>query len=267
MKRHDCQMPRCPNCSAELAGEYCGTCGQRRIDPQNLSARHFVRELADEIANLNSKFKILRSLRGLLTPGFLTAEYLDGRRQAHLNPIKLYLVCAAIFFLSAPVAGFKLASMVDEEPSGDLARLVSARVAERGLDRSLFSARFDVRVQSIYTITLGTGAIVIAVLLQLLFRKQARPYGAHLIFALHYVSFMYLVTAAAGAGRVIGASAEVAAMSAFAVIVPYLVLAMKRVYLEANGLILLKAGALLMLTLAVNAFASLAAIRLTLALV
>jgi hypothetical protein len=81
-RRRDCQMPQCPNCSAVLVHEYCGTCGQRRIHPQDLSARHFVRELVDEIANLSSKFKILRSVRGLLTPGFLTAEYLAGRGQS-----------------------------------------------------------------------------------------------------------------------------------------------------------------------------------------
>ena len=165
------------------------------------------------------------------------------------------------------MAGFTLESMVDEDPSSDLARRVSARVAERGIDRSLFSARFDVRVQSIYTICLGGGAILIALLLQLLFRKQARPYGAHLIFALHYVSFMYLITAAAGGGRALGLSTDVAVMSAFALIVPYLIVALKRVYLEANGPILLKAGAVLVLTLVVNGLANLAAIRLTLALV
>ena len=260
-------MPHCPNCSAELADEYCGRCGQRRIHPQDLSARHVVQELADEIANLHWKFKILRSLRGLLAPGVLTVEYLAGRRQAHLNPIKVYLLCAAIFFLSAPVAGFKLASMVEEDRSGALDRLVSARVAERGVDRGLFSARFDIRVQSIYTLSLGAGAIVIALLLQLLFRTPARPYGAHLIFALHYVSFIYLITAAAGASHALGASTEVAVLSAFALIAPYLFVALKRVYLESYGWTLLKAGALLILTLIVNNFASLAAIRLTLALV
>ena len=154
-------------------------------------------ELVDEIASFRAKFKIVRSLRGLLTPGFLTAEYLAGRRQSHLSPIKLYLVCAAIFFLSAPVAGFRLASMLDADPSGTMGVLVSTRMAERGLDRSLFNARFDVRVQSVYTFIVGAGAIVIALTLQLLFWNRAFPYGAHLIFALHYTSFMYLVASAA----------------------------------------------------------------------
>jgi hypothetical protein len=260
-------MARCPNCAAELAHEFCGECGQRRIRPHDLSARHFVGELVDEVASLRAKFKIVRSVQGLFTPGFLTAEYLAGRRQSHLSPIKVYLVCAAIFFLSAPVAGFRLASMINADPSGALASLVSARVAERAIEPSLFNARFDVRVQSVYTITLGAGAIIIALMLQLLFKSKARAYGAHLIFALHYTSFMYLVTLVAGGSRVIGASTAVAVLSAYAVIVPYLFLALKRVYVETNTAILLKTVATLVLTLVINNVASAAAIQVTLMLV
>jgi hypothetical protein len=81
------------------------------------------------------------------------------------------------------------------------------------------------------------------------------------------VSFIYLITAAAGASRAIGASADVAVISALALIVLYLVLALKHVYLESNVATLLKAAPLLLLTLAVNNFASRMAIRITLALV
>src|SRR5262245_9277117 len=104
-------MSQCPNCSAELREEYCSRCGQRRIRPQDLSARHFLRHLVTEITEFHEKFKTLRSLGALLIPGRLTGEYLAGQRQSHLSPFKVYLVCAAIFFLSAPLAGFSLASM------------------------------------------------------------------------------------------------------------------------------------------------------------
>ena len=57
-------------------------CGQRRIRPEDLSARRFFRESFEELADLRVKFKILRTLRGLLIPGWLTAEYLAGRRQS-----------------------------------------------------------------------------------------------------------------------------------------------------------------------------------------
>src|SRR5262245_42099540 len=90
-------MSRCPNCSAELTQEYCPVCGQHRIRPDDLSARRFFHESFDEVANLQLKFKTVRTLRGLLTPGWLTVEYLAGRRQAYLAPFKVYLVARESF--------------------------------------------------------------------------------------------------------------------------------------------------------------------------
>ena len=261
------ETSQCPNCSAELEFEHCPRCGQRRIHPQDLSARHYFRQLADEIATLHERFKTLRTLRTLLVPGLLSAEFLAGRRQPYLTPFKVYVVCAAVYFLAAPAAGFTLASMLEADQSGTLRRLVSARAADRGLDPQLFNARFDFRVQSVYTITLGAAAVVFALLLQWLFRQQRRPYGAHLIFALHYVAFVYLVTILAGLSRSIGLSVDVAAGAGYVLIVPYLILALKRVYAQSTGIIVLKAAALLLLTVILNNLASFAAIRMTLAFV
>ena len=78
---------------------------------------------------------------------------------------------------------------------------------------------------------------------------------------------MYLITAAAGASHTLGAPTEAAVVVALAVIATYLAVSLKSVYLEPNGLILLKAAAVLMLTMIVNNIASGVAIRLTLALV
>jgi hypothetical protein len=259
-------MLRCPNCSSELTDEYCAHCGQHRVQVDELSARHFVSEVVDEVTSFRTKFKTLRTLRGLLIPGFLTEEYLAGRRQPFLSPFKAYLVCAAFFFLSAPVAGFTLASMLDADRSGELRRLVTVREAERHLDPAVFNLRFDSRVQSVYTITLGAVAIGFALVLQVLFRKQRWPYGAHLVFALHYISFIYLVTVLAGFSRRMGASTDVSVLGGYMLILPYLILSLKRVYAESNGAIVLKGTVILFLTLVLNNVASSVAIRVTLAL-
>ena len=50
-------------------------------------------------------------------------------------------------------------------------------------------------------------------------------------------------------------------------IAPYLILALKRVYSESTGVTVLRAVALLLLTIVLNNLASFAAIRITLALV
>jgi hypothetical protein len=156
--------------------------------------------------------------------------------------------------------------LIESDRSGTVDRLVSARVADDDPGRPLFNARFDVRVQSVYTIALGIEAIVLAVMLHLLFRKQHRLYGAHLIFALHYVAFMYLLTIGVGASRRLGVSTDLAATVGYALLTPYLVLALKRVYSESTGAILLKAGALIALIVFLNGVANFVAIRLTLAL-
>jgi hypothetical protein len=258
---------RCPNCSAEVTQEFCPQCGQRRIELEELSARHFWNEMADDVTNFRTRFKTVRTLQGLLVPGLLTAEYLAGRRQQYLSPLKTYLVCAGIFFLSAPMAGFTLSSMLDADRSGVIRRLVVERTAHRPLEPPVFDARFDAHVQSVYTVTIGTVAVLFALALQALFRKQRWPYGAHLIFALHYVSVIYLLTIAAGLSRRIGLSLDAAALRGYAVILPYLIFALKRVYEESAGALALKGLALLVLTAAMNSLANFAAIRITLALV
>jgi hypothetical protein len=76
-----------------------------------------------------------------------------------------------------------------------------------------------------------------------------------------------LLPIAAGASRAIGLSTDAAASAGYALWLPYLVLGLKRVYSESTGVILSKAAALLLLTVALNSLANFAAIRLTLALV
>ena len=255
---------RCPNCSAELSGEYCSNCGQRRIDPEDLSFRHSLRQMVDDAGRLRNKFKTMRSLRALVVPGFLTAEYLAGHRDRYLGPLKLYFVCAAIFFLAAPWAGFHLASLMAGDPSGELTRLVQTRMAELNMDPTLFAMRFDFRVKTVYTLSLTISVIASAILLLILYRKK--PFGVHLILALHCVAVLYLITMMTGmAARAFGDSPALwVGLGAIAV---YQVLALRRVYSDPIPSTLLKGGLLFLLTLVLNNLVSRGAILLTLRLV
>lgn len=258
-------MSQCPNCTAELSGRYCSECGQARIAPGDLSARRFFKDLAEETAGLRVKFKTLSSLGALLIPGRLTGEYLAGRRQPYLAPLQIYLVCAALFFLAAPMAGFTLGSMIASDQTGELASLVEARTAERGLDPVIVNQRFDVKVKTVYTIALGAGVILMALLLQLLFRAGL-PFGAHLALALHYFSFAYLATAFVGIMHRLGVFEQAAAGLGVCLIAAYLFVALRRIYAGSKAYILLRWAAVFLLIIALNNLASVIAIRLTLAM-
>lgn len=90
---------RCANCDAPLTGKYCAACGQRH-EPHIHSIVEFSHEAAENITHADSR--VWRTLWPLLVkPGFLTREFLEGRRARYLPPFRLYLVLSVVFFLVA----------------------------------------------------------------------------------------------------------------------------------------------------------------------
>ncbi|MBL4821064.1 MAG: DUF3667 domain-containing protein [Gammaproteobacteria bacterium] len=89
----------CQNCGGSLAGNYCSNCGQANKE----SRRPF-------IALIRGMFFVVFELDGrayktiwyLFTrPGFLSREYVSGRRASYTSPLRLFLVISIGFFLLA----------------------------------------------------------------------------------------------------------------------------------------------------------------------
>lgn len=87
----------CLNCGAALHGRFCHYCGQENIEPKD-SFWHLVTHFVYDIIHFDGKFfSTLKSL--LFRPGFLSHEYLRGRRADYLHPIRMYVFTSAFFFL------------------------------------------------------------------------------------------------------------------------------------------------------------------------
>jgi hypothetical protein len=87
----------CLNCNARVFGRYCHVCGQENIEPKE-TAWELVVHFFNDITHFEGKF--IASLRYLLfKPGFLTAEYLRGRRASYMNPVRMYVFASAFFFI------------------------------------------------------------------------------------------------------------------------------------------------------------------------
>src|SRR6516165_4666774 len=90
---------RCDNCGAAVSGHYCAACGQRLEAPVQ-SLWHFTQEATEDLTHTDSR--LWRTLGALLfRPGYLTREFLAGRRARYLPPVRLYLVISVLFFLWA----------------------------------------------------------------------------------------------------------------------------------------------------------------------
>ncbi len=91
-------LTHCRNCGAELYGEYCWKCGQREGRP-NFHFTDVAGELSDDLLRWDSRlWRTLLPL--LLRPGYLTREFIEGRRARYVQPFRLYLIISFVSFLT-----------------------------------------------------------------------------------------------------------------------------------------------------------------------
>ncbi len=87
----------CLNCKADLYGRFCHVCGQQNLEPKE-SVWHLVQHFFNDITHFDGSF--FSTVKFLLRkPGFLSAEYIAGRRASYLNPIRMYVFTSAFFFI------------------------------------------------------------------------------------------------------------------------------------------------------------------------
>ena len=195
----------CPNCGSAFAGDYCHGCGERRPEARDLSVRHFLKDAAAELTSLDSKlFNTLRAL--LFKPGFLTVEWLAGRRTRYLKPLNLVLALFAvqIFVYTATKAAsmFNISMIVENERQF----AEQMKLPNEGFYDKLFakaSARKGASVESLYeavnekwqrnvSLLQPVQIVVLAVLLQLLYIFSRRYFVEHLVFSMHFLAFTSL---------------------------------------------------------------------------
>jgi hypothetical protein len=89
----------CLNCGEVLRGQHCEHCGQRaRV--RVLSLGSLVRDVFGDLTNFDSR--LWRTLKPLaFKPGYLTTEFLRGRRVHYTPPFRMYLMVSVAFFLAA----------------------------------------------------------------------------------------------------------------------------------------------------------------------
>ncbi|WP_028080159.1 DUF3667 domain-containing protein [Solimonas soli] len=190
----------CRNCGTPLGDRYCPHCGQpaRIAIP---SARQFLRDFADKSLALQARLPL--TLRALLSPGQLTVDYLDGRRERYLKPLNLYVAVSVLFFLllsAVPGIDVRIGWTLEIETKAEARSTIAADSGIAALDgRVAAFARLPPQRQQR---VLRDGMIrnaprvlfvlvpLFALLLHLLVR--GRYYGEHLLFALHFHGFAFL---------------------------------------------------------------------------
>ena len=87
----------CPTCKIPVSTLHCAMCGERPIDPRELTIAGMFRQLLRVFSSIDGR--LIRSFRTLLrSPGALTTSYLAGQRRVYVRPLSLFLVTNVFFF-------------------------------------------------------------------------------------------------------------------------------------------------------------------------
>lgn len=217
----------CLNCGSPLSAPFCKECGQKDKD-YSLTFKDLFSDFLEELLDVDSR--VLKTLRLLFTnPGFLTAEYVKGRRVSYLPPVRIYLVASVLFFLSLTVSNL----IPDVQGSEFFKEITETRDLDNALDNAIDSKQKEMSEGGIFsegsglvpldpdssrsgmTLSLGDGQYdvqqgdflsdfsdnfakmmflllpVAALQLKLLYWRRKKLYIEHLIFSLHVHAFIF----------------------------------------------------------------------------
>jgi hypothetical protein len=195
----------CPSCVERLLGDFCHHCGEKRPEARDLTVRHFVGETMQELTSLDSK--LYHTLRALLfRPGFLTLEWIAGRRSRYLKPLNLCLAIFAIqlfvYTATKQVSTYDVGLILENEREsaeqwkikngGAFGRLFDRAAARKGVAKENLEDSVNERWQRNVSLIQPVQILLLALLLQCVYLFSRRYFVEHLVFSMHFLAFTTL---------------------------------------------------------------------------
>ncbi len=188
----------CPTCNRSILTNYCSNCGECPIQHRDLKLRGFIGQIATACTNLDGP--MVRSFRCLIAhPGSLTLAYLRGQRKPFTLPLQLFLVANVLFFATQSLIGTNVFStslymhLHDQFWSGLAQPLVAYRINTKAMSLEQYTPLFD------RAVALNAKSLIILMVLPFglflptIFFRRRLPFVGHIVFSLHFYTFLLLV--------------------------------------------------------------------------
>jgi hypothetical protein len=255
--------PACANCGAALTGRFCAACGQS-AEASLRPAWELVEQTLESLVHFDARGP--RSLKLLmLRPGELTRQYLAGKRASFVQPVRFYILISLVFFLAVWVTNtaivqfvgfhtivgnhegvaFRLFAPLAQVPNDLRPSEITNRVHltdDEGNTPAWFTrllgemehalkepATLNERMSELFPKMMFALVPVFGLILWLLYAWRRRYLIEHLIFALHFHSFAFVLATLVIVARPVLPPGFIGGLF----LVPaalYLLLALKRVY-------------------------------------
>ncbi|MCC7466511.1 MAG: DUF3667 domain-containing protein [Saprospiraceae bacterium] len=188
----------CPTCGAAFVGQFCHSCGEKRIAASDLSLRYYAQTLLADFTHLDSK--LFRTIRLLLTrPSALSEAYVTGRRSRYIKPLQVFLLVNLVFFLvfsSNDAFAPRLAFVYDSDTNLwnglPIKTWVDTYAANKGMSVDAAITQMDIEISNLTKGLLYLFVPFLGLVFWGLFYKQNRLLLCHIIFATHWFAFFIL---------------------------------------------------------------------------
>jgi len=183
----------CKNCNTKFGGNFCNNCGEKVIKDGDFALLKIVSQALDSITHLDSKlFKTLKLL--LFYPGKLSKLYTEGIRIPYMKPFQIFIILNVIFFfifsnddIFRVPSNYFFQENYDGIKTLEKVRNISK---ETGLSETKIAILYDNTSANLAKCLLVFLIPIIALLGKLFNGKQQMEFGKHLIFSVHFFTFI-----------------------------------------------------------------------------
>ena len=187
----------CKSCGNPFEGFYCNVCGERVIEAKERKLGSFLGKVLIATTFVDNKF--VRSL--LLTirnPGFLSREYVEGRRVRYMRPLQMFFILNLIYFLFPTLQMFNssLYTQLNVLPHARIAReVVAKKIIHDGLNYRGFELMYNDKTTSLSKLLVVIFVLLVSTPLSAIFAKRNRYFTDHMALAVELTSFNMAVNA------------------------------------------------------------------------
>lgn len=131
-------------------------------------------------------------------PGFLSREYVDGRRIMYMQPLQMFFILNLIYFLFPVLQMFNasLYTQLNVLPHSNLVRaIISQKLKGEHLTMQGFELMYNDRTTNLAKLLVVVFVVLASFPLSLIFRKKNRFFTDHVAFSVELTSFNLAVNA------------------------------------------------------------------------
>lgn len=185
----------CKNCDQKFNGRYCNRCGEEVLVPTERSFPLLFRKTFANIPILDNKFT--RTLRYMVTkPGFVSLNYIQGRRIPFVDPLAMFLVVNLLYFLFSTNHSYNssLRTQMHFQLHNEAAtQMVERHLQEENINLEEFTSKYDLHAGNVAKIMLICLVVIFALPVWIANYSSGFLFRDHLIVSMEFCSMTVLI--------------------------------------------------------------------------